>query len=167
LSKLLIEAWLLAAALGTRELDRLMDADALDMQQNVEQWLASHPNVASLIATIGIGVLRDEGGKPTLTRGPRLNIPVPSPDGAPIPLDAQAIERWAYLGWVDLRLSNFTQWRERIMRVAAARPDIVAEGSAAWDAGKYMPRDFVPGDVVGWILTSETDEIGLPGRRVL
>lgn len=167
LSKLLIEAWLLSAALGTDEIDAMLAADSVDMQQKVEAWLESHPRVASLVATIGLGVLRDRDGRPTLTRGPRLNIPVPKPDGKPVPIDDAAVERYAYLGWVDLRLDNFNKWRERLMKISRSQPDIVHAGSASFDLGKYMPRRFVPGDVVGWLLTNETDEMGLPGHRIL
>ncbi|HVR43467.1 MAG TPA: hypothetical protein VMS56_08475 [Thermoanaerobaculia bacterium] len=167
LSKLLIEAWLLAAALGTRRLDEMIAADALRMETEVERWLEAHPRIASLIATIGIGVLRERDGAPSLTRGPRLNIPVPSPDGSPVALDDQALERWAYMGWVDLRASNFTRWRERLARIAESRPDIAAAGSAAFDRSRYLPRDFVPGEVVGWLLTNETDEMGMPLHRIL
>jgi hypothetical protein len=167
LSKLLIEAWILAAALDTKSVDAMLEVDAATMQKKVEAWLAAHPNVGALIATIGIGVLRGESGKPTLTRGAKLNIPVPSADGAPIPLDRDAIERYAEVGWVDLRRANFEHWRERLTRLAASRPDIVANGSAAFDEKRYLPRDFSPGEVVGWVLTNETDEIGLPGHRIL
>ena len=167
LSKLLIEAWLLSAALESRKIETLLAADAVEMQQKVESWLSSHPRVESLVATIGIGVLREGNGNPVLTRGPRLNIPVPAADGQPIPMDDAAVERYANVGWVDLRLSNFNRWRERLMRITAVRPDIAADGSASFGLGSYMPRDFIPGDVVGWLLTTETDEMGIPGHRIL
>jgi hypothetical protein len=57
-------------------------------------------------------------------------------------------------------------WRERIVRLARSRPDIVAQGSAAFDVTKYNDDRFVPGDVVGWLLTNETDEQGMIGRRL-
>jgi hypothetical protein len=167
LSKLLIEAWLISAALGTSDFDAMIATDAATMRDAVEAWLTSHPNVVSLIATIGIGVLRENGGKPELTRGPKLNIPVPTADGSPVPLDGATIESYAEIGWVDLRRANFEHWRARLERLAASRPDIATNGSAAFDESRYLPRDFVPGDIVGWVLTNETDEIGLPGHRIL
>ncbi len=167
LSKLLIEAWLICAALGTCQFEEMIATGAAKMREKVEAWLAAHPNVVSLIATIGIGVLRDEKGKAILTRGPKLNIPVPTADGSPVPLESGAIDRYAEIGWVDLRLANFEHWRERLARLAESRPDIVSNGSAAFDASRYLPRDFVPGEVVGWVLTNEADEIGLPGHRIL
>jgi hypothetical protein len=167
LSKLLIEAWLICAALGTCDFDAMIATDPAAMRRGVEAWLQAHPNVGSLIATIGIGVLREDQGNPVLTRGPKLNIPVPTADGSPVPLGPEAIERYAEIGWVDLRAANFEHWRARLEKLVASRPDIVSNGSAAFDESRYLPREFVPGDVVGWVLTNETDEIGLPGHRIL
>ncbi|HUP65571.1 MAG TPA: hypothetical protein VM557_09840 [Thermoanaerobaculia bacterium] len=167
LSKLLIEAYLLCASLGDSRVEAMIGVDPLAMQSKVEAWLEAHPRISSLIATIGIGVLRSRGGELRLTRGPRLNIPVPSPDGKPIPIDDAAMEKYASIGWVDLRLENFVLWRQRIARILESRPDIVSSGSAAFDQSKYLSRDFVPGEVVGWLLTNEVDEMGLPGRRIL
>ena len=137
------------------------------MLKRVESYLSANAPVESLIATIGIPVLRDAGGQRSLTRGPRLNIPVPLPDGSPIPLDDDAVERYARAGWVDLRTRNFEAWRERLRTIAASRPDIAQHGSAAFDQSRYPSKDFNPGDVVGWLLTNETDEMGMVGHRVL
>jgi hypothetical protein len=149
LSKLLIESYLLRAACGTRSLEELGAIDAAEMKQKVEDFLASHRRVASLITTIGIPMLRERDGHRILTRGPRLNIPVPRPDGAPTPLDHDTLERLAFLGWVDLRLDNFETWRKRIARICEARPDIASHGSASFDRRAYLANDFTPGEVVG------------------
>ena len=82
------------------------------------------------------------------------------------PLEAQSIEKYARTGWVDLRLGNFEVWRERLARASELRPDIVAQGSAAFDVTKYSGDRFVPGDFVGWLLTTEVDEQGMVGRRL-
>jgi hypothetical protein len=76
------------------------------------------------------------------------------------------VEKYARSGWVDLRRENFDVWRERIDRLSQLRPDIVTQGSAAFDVTKYSADRFVPGDVVGWLLTNETDEQGMVGRRL-
>lgn len=165
LSKLLIEAYLLREATGSSTLESLLAFQPRQMLENVERYLTSNPRVASLIATIGIPVLRDQGGL-TISRGPRLNIPVPSPDGRAIPLDRESIERFGHAGWVDLRAGNFEIWSERIRRLAESRPDIAAHGSASFDSSRYMSGLFIPGDVVGWILTNEVDEVGLVGHRL-
>ena len=154
------------AAAGTGELEAILDLPAEKMRLRVEQYLEANPRIVSLIVTIGIPLLRLRDGKLRLTRGPRLNIPVTPPDGAPVPLTADAIERYALTGWVDLRPENFRLWGERIAQLAKSRPDIVANVSAAFDLTKYSRNRFVPGDVVGWLFTNEADEQGMVGHRL-
>lgn len=167
LSKLLIESHLIRAAAGTSDLERLASLDAATLRDSVERYLASNPRIESMTTTIGIAILRERDGKSVLSRGPRLNIPVPRPDGTPVPLDAEAIERFAFLGWVDLRESNFAVWKERIEKLRTSRPDIATAGSASFDSASYLQDQFIPGDIVGWLLTTETDEMGMVGHRIL
>ena len=165
LSKLLIEAFLLRAALGD-SIDAMKTVEPEEMQRRVEAHLASNPRIVSLIVTIGIPMLRVRNGVPHLTRGPRINLPPASADGAPSPLAPEAIEKYAQTGWVDLRLDNFVVWRGRLERLAKSRPDIVTQGSAAFDLTKYSRTSFEPGEVVGWLLTNEADEQGMVGHRL-
>lgn len=167
LSKLLIEAYLIRAAAGSGDFSELLKHSPEDLQRRVEEYLQTHPRVVSLIVTIGIPLLRGSGDERTLTRGPRLNLPVSDPAQAEVRLDGAALERYAFMGWVDLRLENFAAWRARIERVATAPPDLARRGSAAFAVGAYMPDEFIAGDIVGWLLTNESDEIGMAGRRIL
>jgi hypothetical protein len=165
LSKLLIEAYLLREALGDN-IAHMLTVTAPEMQRRVESYLAEHPRIVSLIVTIGIPLLRAGDGGLRLTRGPRINIPSAPADGAPSPITLEAVERYARTGWVDLRLENFNLWRERMERLSRSKPDIAAQGSAAFDLTKYNDERFVPGDVVGWLLTNELDEQGMVGHRL-
>jgi hypothetical protein len=166
LSKLLIEAFLIREAAGTDDIAAILEVDASEMHRRVQQYLEANPRIVSLIVTIGIPILQSGNGKLRLTRGPRINIPPPPPDGAAVPLDAEAVEKYARAGWVDLRAANFEMWSERVARLAQSRPDIVTHGSAALDLTRYGGDAFVPGDVVGWLLTNETDEQGMVGHRL-
>jgi hypothetical protein len=163
LSKLLIEAFLIREAAHTDDIDIMLDLSAADLQRRVEAYLDENPRMVSLIVTVGIPLLRS---KSRLTRGPRINIPPPPPDGSPVHLDRDSVEHYALTGWVDLRRENFERWAERLQRLAGSRPDIVAQGSAAFDLTKYSGDRFVPGDVVGWLLTNEVDEQGVVGHRL-
>jgi hypothetical protein len=165
LSKLLIEAYLLREALGD-EFVKMLAVPAVEMQKRVEGVLRSHAEIVSLVVTIGIPLLRASDGSLRLTRGPRINIPAAPADTAPASLDRDKIESYARTGWVDLRVENFEVWRERIERLSKSRPDIISQGSAAFDVTKYSGDRFVPGDVVGWLLTNEVDEQGMVGRRL-
>ena len=162
LSKLLIEAFLIREAAGTDKVDSILRLSAKELKSRVERYLDENPRIVSLIVTVGIPLLH---GK-TLTRGPRINIPPTPPDGTPVKLTKKSIERYARTGWVDLRQENFEVWKERLQRLASSRPDIVAQGSAAFELQSYSGENFVPGDVVGWLLTNEADEQGMVGHRL-
>lgn len=166
LSKLLIEAYLLREVLGD-DIGAMLRISAEEMRSRVEQHLKHDPQLVSLIVTIGIPLLRTEGSCLRLTRGPRINIPASTADGAAMPLTPAAVEKYAGTGWVDLRIQNFDLWRERLELLSRSRADIVAQGSAAFGIATYGSDDrFVPGDVVGWLLTNEADEQGMVGRRM-
>jgi hypothetical protein len=166
LSKLLFEAYLIRAALGTSIIGEIVAQEPEDIRKAVEEHIESNPRIASLIATVGIPMLRNTNGKLTVTRGPKMNIPVPRPDGRPNDLTPETIERYAFLGWVDLRVENFELWRERVERLGNSRADIAESGSSALDRASYMPDIFVPGEAVGWLLANETDESGWVGHRM-
>ena len=164
LSKLLAEAYLIHAAAGTDDIDAIRGIDAAEMQRKVEDYLGAHPEIVSEIVTIGVPMLRERGGALALTRGPRVSIPPLPPDGASVPLDRASIETYAETGWVDLRVRNFEKWQQRLRDVAT--PDVERYGSAALDVKGYPAQRFVPGDIVGWLFTNETDEQGMVGRRL-
>ena len=72
----------------------------------------------------------------------------------------------AYVAGVSTRRVEGLVQTLGIERLSKSRPDIVAQGSAAFDVKKYTADKFVPGDVVGWLLTDEVDEQGMVGRRL-
>ena len=165
LSKLLIEAFLIREVLG-ENIETMCAAASASLQGLVLAYLEANPGIVSQIATVGIPLLREKSGALHLTRGPRLNIPPTPPDGSPVAFDAADVERYARNGWVDLRLENFEVWHERIERLAQSRPDIVEHGSAAFSLTSYSADRFIAGDVVGWLLTNEIDELGMAGHRL-
>jgi hypothetical protein len=168
LSKLLAEAHLiLNAALQAKQTDEIGAIQSIapaDMQRRVEEYAAANPRIISQIVTIGLPILREKDGALVLTRGPRVSIPPAGPEGTVVALDRDAIERYALTGWVDLRIENFERWQQRLRDIVA--PDVIHRGSAALDAKTYPAQRFVPGDIVGWLLTNEPDEQGMVGRRL-
>lgn len=165
LSKLLAEAHLILGAAGTDDIEKIRSIAPAELQRRVETYLDTNRTIASLIVTIGVPILRSNDGKLVLTRGPRISIPPVAAEGVPVvPLDAESIEHYAATGWVDLRLGNFELWQQRLGGIAA--PDVEHYGSAALDVQGYPGRHFVPGDIVGWLLTNEADEQGMVGRRL-
>lgn len=164
LSKLLAEAYLIRQASGTDSIREIAKIDAGDMQRRVESYLAERPVVTSTIVRIGTPILREREGKLAVTRGPRINIPPVVAGKTVVDVSPDSVEGYADAGWVDLRLSNFEKWRERL---AGAKPgDIEKFGSAAFDATRYPGERFEPGDFVGWLFVNEADEHGMLGRRL-
>jgi hypothetical protein len=164
LSKLLAEAYLIRHASDRKNVAEIRDIDAADMQRFVDRYLAENPAVTSTIVRIGTPILRERDGRLTLTRGPRISIPPVVGGQSLVGLDDARIDQYAASGWVDLRLSNFEKWRERLER---AKPgDIERFGSAAFDLTQYPGERFEPGDFVGWLFVNEADEQGNFGRRL-
>jgi hypothetical protein len=164
LSKLLAEAHLILKAAATDDIAAIRRIEPKEMQRRVEAYVAANPRIVSQITTIGIPILREQNGDLVLTRGPRISIPPAGPEGTVVALDCKAIEKYAQTGWVDLRLKNFQQWNERLQLITS--PDMQKAGSAAFDVATYPAQRFVPGDIVGWLLTNEPDELGMVGRRL-
>jgi len=164
LSKLLAEAHFILHAAGTDDIDAIRKIAPVELQWKVEQYLARNPSIVSQIITIGVPMLREREARLILTRGPRISIPAAPPGGTQVPLDRDAIERYAATGWVDLRRSNFELWQKRLRDIKS--PDVEHYGSAALDIKGYPAQRFIPGDVVGWLLTNEPDEQGMIGRRL-
>jgi hypothetical protein len=164
LSKLLAEAHLILHAAGTDDIDAIRKIAPVELQWKVEQYLARNPSIVSQIITIGVPMLRERDGKLVLTRGPRISIPPEPAGGTKVPLDRAAVEHYAATGWVDLRRSNYELWQKRLRDIKS--PDVERYGSAALDVKGYAAQRFIPGDVVGWLLTNEPDEQGMVGRRL-
>ncbi len=164
LSKLLAEAHLILSAAGTDEISGIQKMDPKQLQRRVEEYVAANPRIVSQITTIGVPILRERNGRLVLTRGPKISIPPAGPNGTTVPLDQYSVEKYALTGWVDLRLSNFERWQKRLQDITS--PDMQKGGSAAFDMATYPAQRFVPGDIVGWLLTNEPDEQGMIGRRL-
>ena len=164
LSKLLAEGYLIRQAAGTAKIVEIAAIDAAEMQRRVEDYLAANPAVASTIVRVGTPILRERDGRLTITRGPRISIPPVVAGRSVADLNAERIEQYAASGWVDLRLSNFERWQQRLTN---AKPgDIERFGSAAFDATRYPGETFEPGDFVGWLFVNEADEQKIYGRRL-
>jgi hypothetical protein len=113
------------------------------------------PELRARILSIGIPILLPDGN---LLRGPEIKIP-PYKDEARESMGADAIERWADAGWVDLRPANFRRWRERasaILETLERHPEDDTS-SALFEDRRYWraDEDIPPGRVAAWILGVE------------
>lgn len=155
LSKLLFEAHLLKEVYGTLgnilhdgDTPRAADTMSADLQAHLDT-----SSVRTIAPSIGIPILLPDGV--TVLRGPRINVPEVRGRATRVELDADAVDRWARKGWVDLRASNLAVWRDRIARMSRARRHLRDAGSAAASLDAYLPVDLEIGEVVAWIFNNE------------
>jgi hypothetical protein len=109
LSKLLYEAHLLRKTAGT--LQEAIDATPEKLTQSIEQLIQKDSELRSSILSIGIPILLPDGR--SLLRGPEVKIP-PYAGSDEFEVTPEAIDNWAWNGWVDLRKANIELWRQRI-----------------------------------------------------
>ncbi|MFN2420073.1 MAG: short-chain dehydrogenase [Gemmatimonadota bacterium] len=153
LSKLLYEAHILRRV--CRALRDLSTADPVAMSAACTRLVMEDPELRARILSIGIPILLPDG---KLLRGPEIKIP-PYKEEARESMGADAIERWADAGWVDLRPANFRRWGERataILETLERHPEddtssTLFEDRRYWRADEDIP----PGRVAAWILGVE------------
>jgi NAD(P)-dependent dehydrogenase (short-subunit alcohol dehydrogenase family) len=153
LSKLLYEAHILRRVCGA--LRDLSTADPVATSAACTRLVMEDPELRARILSIGIPILLPDGN---LLRGPEIKIP-PYKDEARESMGADAIERWADAGWVDLRPANFRRWRERasaILETLERHPEDDTS-SALFEDRRYWraDEDIPPGRVAAWILGVE------------
>ncbi|MFT4975968.1 MAG: hypothetical protein ACI8S6_001863 [Myxococcota bacterium] len=153
LSKLLFEAHLFKAALGT--LAAVIAIKPAALSTMLEAVLASS-GVARTAPSIGIPILMADGAR--LLRGPRINVPEVVGHTTEVSLadDAQR-EKWISTGWIDLRPENMTTWVGRFEKMLRARAVLRDDGSAASSIRSYMRETVEIGEVVAWIFNNEMD----------
>lgn len=151
ISKLLYEAHLLRAGLGT--LREVAAAGGEQVRDRLDALVRARPEVAAEAAAVGIPVLLDSGD---LIRGPKVIVP---PDAERVPVTPERLERWVRDGWADLRLANCRQWVGRARRILAEMEAIpVGETSSRHVRTRRYWLDggtIQPGKTVGWILSVE------------
>lgn len=152
LSKVLYEAYLLRRSFGTMEAVAAATPEAI--QKAVLDDLESNPELRARILAIGIGILLPDGKR--LLRGRMLKVPDVD---AELTVSPERIDLWANDGWVDLRLENFTHWRQRfqdIVRETGAIP--FNDTSSRHERNRdYWFGDPViqPGKVASWLFIRE------------
>jgi hypothetical protein len=154
LSKLLYEAYLLKLAYGSMLAVRKVVPKAMSVR--LDDLVRTNIELRAQIISIGIPILLSDGE--TLLRGSEIKIPPYRGDNE-LPITAQAVDHWAYDGWVDLRPKNMDRWRLRFETIMADTKEI-PEGensSRHMRSPRYwsMFEDIEPGKLAGWIFSEE------------
>jgi NAD(P)-dependent dehydrogenase (short-subunit alcohol dehydrogenase family) len=153
LSKLLHEADLLRRAYRT--MSAVREAAPAEISQRALAVL-DDPLRRREIVSIGIPILLPDG---RLLRGPECKIPPVAAPGDSHAVTPQALESWAWAGWVDLREANMARWKARFDAIEAEIQSIAPSDSSSrflrdrqfWSAEGLIQ----PGKVVGWVFATE------------
>jgi hypothetical protein len=151
LSKLLFEADLLRTSFGTMQAVRQATPDEMSARTAAE--IRTSPARRREIVSIGIPILLPDG---RLLRGPECKVPHALQPGDAFAVTPEAIETWAWHGWVDLRVSNMNLWKTHFEKLQAEIEAIPAgESSSRFlrDRHFWGERGLIqPGKIVGWIM---------------
>ncbi|MDO8527268.1 MAG: short-chain dehydrogenase [Deltaproteobacteria bacterium] len=116
LSKLLYEAHLLQKVYGNFE--TVSSTEAATLSKDLEKFLMEKPELRSQIISVGLPILLPKGDK--ILRGSRIAIPsdLPGKSDAQFEITPATIDKWAYDGWIDLRLENMQAWQKRLQTIS-------------------------------------------------
>lgn len=106
--------------------------------------------------SIGLVVLMPDGKH--YLRGSDVKIPVRRGVDE-LDLTPENVEQWCFEGWVDLRVSNFVGWKERMDRIISEAESIPVSETGSrytytrdyWDNFKTIDE----GKIAGWIFEYE------------
>lgn len=154
LSKLLYEAYLLRRIVGSMRY--INDFTAENLSQQAFELLNNDTQLRSQVLSIGIAVLLPDGK--SYVRGTDIKIPVRRGE-TKLELTESNINSWCNEGWIDLRPSNFEEWKQRlnnIMEHSNTFPKVDTSSrynytNEYWDNFENIDE----GKIVGWIFEFE------------
>ncbi|MEW5806281.1 MAG: short-chain dehydrogenase [Acidobacteriota bacterium] len=152
LSKLLYEAFLIKKVYRT--LDRAAETSPSEISRNVTTIIERDRTLRAEIISIGIPILMPDGRR--LLRGPSIKIPTPFDEGKPT---VRNINRWAYDGWVDLRVQNMKKWNSRFKKIQEEIRKInSSETGSHYDRDRdfwLKEKEINIGKLISWIFITE------------
>lgn len=133
-----------------------LETPSEEISTKAEELLNQNNLLRSQMLSIGLVVLLKEGTK--FIRGKEVKIPVHKAELS-LPLTQENVNKWCYEGWIDLRPSNFDEWK-RIIRAIILQADsypIDDTSSRYTYTQEYWDHyeTFNEGKIVGWIFEYE------------
>lgn len=165
LSKLLFESYMLKRIYGTYE--AALHASSKDMQKKTEEMIHSDPKLRSQILSIGLPILLSDGE--TVLRADHVVVPPDPRKRNEFTVTAERVNQWCFDGWIDLRLSNWEKWKDRLSKMKnEAEADDGEEKSSRYHRGREFwwqgttfggaePAPMRIGAIAGWIFTIEDE----------
>ncbi|MEM4255525.1 MAG: hypothetical protein QXR53_04345 [Candidatus Norongarragalinales archaeon] len=106
-----------------------------EIEKKALEIISSNKELRAKIISIGIPILLPNG---KILTGPNIMVPATKKKYATI----KEIEKWANVGWVDLRSRNWKKWLTWLTKYSEAQ-------------GGGKPMEFKIGDVCGWVFAHE------------
>ncbi|MGV8017752.1 MAG: short-chain dehydrogenase [Ignavibacteria bacterium] len=162
LSKLLYEAHLLRLIYGNFR--SFIKDNPKSCCRKVTELIKRNSSLRNEIVSIGIPILLPDGKK--VLRGPDMKIPALSA-GETLKLDRKKIEKWTHDCWVDLRESNWKDWKKRfenIIRDTEKNFDGTFSSKVTFDHNYWSNFNEINiGKIVGWIFINEEQGLRMKG----
>ncbi len=162
LSKLLYECHLIK--LIYKNFDNVIKDNPKSISKKLNDIILKNSGIRNEIVSIGVPILLSDGK--SLLRGPEVIIPSNSSSKS-FDINLNRINRWAYDGWVDLRVENCKIWRERFIKIKNQTEEEfdcmysskIVFSKEYWDNFK----DINIGKIVGWIFINEEKGLRMKG----
>lgn len=154
LSKLLFEANLIKKITGS--MHNFLDTPSDEIANKAEELIKNNHLLRSQMLSIGLVILLSNGKK--YLRGKEVKIPVHKAIKS-LPLTPENIDKWCSEGWIDLRPSNFDDWKRIIREIieqAESCPDEETSSRFTYTKDYWDNFEtFNEGKIVGWIFEYE------------
>lgn len=162
LSKLLFECHMLK--LIYKNFKNVIKDSPENIGKKVSSLIYRNHKLRNEIVSIGMPVLLPNGKE--ILRGPDVKIPSEN-EGEVINLSSKKINKWAHDGWIDLRVNNWKEWRQRLINIIKDTEKKYDEHFSSryvfnkeyWDNFK----DINIGKIAGWIFINEEQGIRMKG----
>lgn len=162
LSKLLFEAHLLKLIYGN--FWKFLKDNPKNATKKVLELIKKNSSLRNEIVSIGIPILLPDGKK--VLRGPDMKIPSLA-KGDVLKLDKKKVDKWTYDCWVDLRESNWRNWKKRfeiIIKQTNNNFDGLFSSRVTFSHDYWHGFNEINiGKIVGWIFINEEEGLRMKG----
>lgn len=162
LSKLLFEAHLIR--LAYKNFNNFIKDSSSSCTKKISGILSKNSALRNEIVSIGIPILMSDGKK--VLRGPDMKIPSLS-KGESIKLTRVNIEKWTHDCWIDLRESNWKEWKKRFVSIIKNTDD---NFDPLFSSREIFHRNYWHnfdeiniGKIAGWIFINEEQGLRMKG----
>ncbi len=155
LSKLLFEAQLLKLIYS--DFNSFLNDSVLDTKNKMVNLINENTKLRSQILSIGLPILINEE---KFLKGSFVKVPVKKP-GHTYEFSIENIDKWCNQGWIDLRESNISLWKDRFNKIKEQAEEMKYDQTSSRN---YFDKNYwnnftqiSPGKIAGWIFEVEED----------